>query len=175
MSYSLVPYIVDLAKLRAAIGSKDAKLIETIRKKDPEKFDSGKDGLTLGEALSQLVMGEKLGKKAAHQYGYALETLAKHLGKPLPLDLWCGVRWEAMEDSGVARIMESGSPVKLPKIPDFPGIGFLERNKIADMVRKMGDEGLTNEDEELEELLREFEAWVRAAAKAKQDLLLFYY
>jgi hypothetical protein len=166
--------MVDLAKLRAAVGSKDAKLVESVRKKDPKKFNSGRD-LALGQALTQLVMGETPGKRETHQYGYAMEMLAKHLGKPLRLDLWSGVRWDAMEDSGVAPIMQNGSPVKLPKIPDFPVIGFLERDKIADMVGKMGDEGLTNEDEELEELLKEFEGWLRTAAKAKQDLLLFYY
>jgi hypothetical protein len=128
MSYSLVPYMIDLAKLRAAIGSKDAKLIESIRKKNPEKFDSDEyDDLTLGQALTQLVMGEKLGKKATHRYGYALEKLAEHLGKRLPLDFWSGVRWAAMVDSGVAPIMRGGPPVELPKIPDFPGIGFFER------------------------------------------------
>jgi len=175
MSYSFVPYMIDLGKLRAAIASKNVKLIASIRKEDPKRFDSEQYDLTLGQALTQLVMGERLGDKATHQYGYALEKLARHLGKPLPLDLWCGVRWEAMEGSGVAPIMESGPPVKLPKIPDFPSIGFLERDKIAQMVKKMGAEGLTNEDEELEELLKEFEGWLREAEKAKQDLLFFYY
>ena len=45
--------------------------------------------------------------------------------------------------------------MNLPRIRDFPIIGFLERQEIADMVRKMGDEGLTNEDEELDEMLKE--------------------
>lgn len=175
MSYCLEPYMIDLSKLRAAIGSKDTKLIEAIRKKAPERFDSDEYELTLGQALTQLVMGDKLGKKAPHQYGYALEKLAKHLGKWLPPDVWGGVRWAAMEDSGVARIMEGGSPVRLPRILDFPVIGFLERDQIASMVKKMGNEGLTHENKELEELLKEFETWLRKAAKAKLDLLFFYY
>ena len=175
MSYTLVPYMIDLDRLRAAVGSKDAALVEAVRSKGPEQFDSDEYDLTLGQALTQLVMGEKLGRDDTHQYGYALEKLAAHLGRRLPLDLWSGVRWAAMEDSGVAPIMDSGPPVNLPKIDDFPTIGYLPREQIADMVGKMGDEGLTNEDEELEELLKEFEAWLREAAKAKQDLLLFYY
>lgn len=175
MSYTLQPYMVDLARLRATIGSKDARLIESIYKTDPEKFDYDGYDLTLRQALTQIVMGEKLGAEATHQYGYALKELAKHLGKPLPLDLWCGVRWEAMEDSGIAMVMKSGPPVELPAIPDVPCIGFLERDKIADMITRMGDEGLTNDNDELEELLKEFEGWLREAAEARQDLLFFYY
>ena len=175
MSYSLVPYQIDLAKLRDAVGGQDTQLIESIRAQDPERFDSDEYELSLGEALKQLVMGEELGTTATHQYGYALEKMADHLGQRLPFDLWCGVRWAAMEDSGVAPILESGPPVPLPKIPDFPGIGFLERDKIATMVTTMGEEGLTDDDEDLEELLKEFEEWLRAADRAKEDLLLFYY
>ena len=176
MSYSLVPYLVDLPKLRSAVGSKDAALIAAVRRKSPQRFDADEYPLTLGQALTHLVMGEKLAKDDAHQYGYALEKLAAHLGKRLDFDLWSGVRWEAMEDSGVAPVMKSGPPVKLPKIRGgFPVIGFLDRGEIAERVRRMGDEGLTHDDEELEELLKEFEAWLRTAAKAKQDLLLFYY
>ncbi len=43
------------------------------------------------------------------------------------------------------------------------------------MVTPMGEEGLTDDDEDLEELLKEFEEWLRAADSAKEDLLLFYY
>lgn len=176
MSYTLVPYMIDLAKLRATIGSKDAGLIKSIAKKDPKIFAADNyEPVTVGQACEHLVMGGKLVKKAGHQYGYALAKLAEHVGKRLSIDMWSGVGWAAMEDSGVARIMESGPPVKLPKINDFPVIGFLDSGRVTDMVEKMGDEGLTNENDELEELLKEFEAWLRKTAKAKKDLLLFYY
>jgi hypothetical protein len=175
VSYVLVPYLIDLAKLRSAVGSKDLALVEAIRKTDPEKFDLRDDDLTLGDALSQLVMGEKLGRKATHQYGYALIRLCEHLGQRLDADEWSGVRLAALQDSGVAALMQSGPPVKLPKNPDVPLVGFLERAQVAEMVSKMGDEGLTHDDEDLQELLTEFEGWLRAAVKAKRDIVLFFH
>ena len=175
MSYTLIAYMIDLPQLRSAVGGKDAALVRAVRKTNPAKFDADEDGLSLGDALEQLVMGREPGKKATHQYGYALEHLCRHLGKMVPVDLWSGVRWEAMEDSGVAEIMNSGPPVKLPKIPDFPLIAFLDRTQVADRVKRMGAAGLTHEDEELQEMLGEFEGWLRAAAKGKKDLVFFYY
>lgn len=175
MSYSLVPYVIDLAQLRAAIGSRNQSLIAAIVEKHPRQFESPDSELPLEQALTQLVMGEELGETATHQYGYALELLADQLGQKLPFDLWSGIRWDAMEDSGVASIMDSGPPVSLPAISDFPNIGYIEQDKIAQMVAAMDDEGLTNDVPDLEELLKEFEGWLRMAAQAKKDLLFFYY
>jgi hypothetical protein len=39
----------------------------------------------------------------------------------------------------------------------------------------MGTEGLTHDNEDLAELLKEFEGWLRTAAEAKQDIVFFYY
>lgn len=175
MSYSLVPYMVDLDKVRKAVGSGDADLVEQIRNSDPQRFGDDGEDLSLGTALQQLVMGEPLIEEHGYQYGYALEQLVKHLGKELPLDLWCGVRWAAVADSGVEPILMSGSPVPLPEIPDFPTIGHLPREMIISAVAKMGDEGLGHANPELLELLKEFETWMREAAREKLDIVLFYY
>ena len=184
MSYSLVPYFVDLDQLRRVVGSKDETLIAAVHASDPARFDDAggenDDGygeeLSLGAALSQLVMGEKLNKSHAHQYGYALERVCEHVGQRLTCNLWCGVRWAAMEDTGVDAILtRSGPPVKLPPIPDFPTIGYLDRQEVRAMVEQMGEEGLGHEDAELRELLKEFEGWLREAAGSGKDLILFYY
>jgi hypothetical protein len=89
--------------------------VRSIRATKPQRFDDREYELTLGDALSQLVMGEKLATKATHQYGYALEELCKHFGQFLPVDQWGGVRWDAMEDSGVAGVMASGPPGVAPR------------------------------------------------------------
>jgi hypothetical protein len=176
MSYVLTPFMIDLSKLRAAVGSKDAALVRAIRASKPEKFEKvdQQGDLSLGDALSRLVMGDKLGQDQAHQYGYALEALCHHLGEVIWPDVWGGVRWAAMEDTGVDAVMESGPPVPLPPINDFPTIGFLEAAEIRRRVEEMGDEGLTNDDEDLQELLEEFEGWLRTAASKGKDLVFFY-
>ncbi|MGN6627423.1 MAG: DUF7691 family protein [Tepidisphaeraceae bacterium] len=177
MSYSLVPYLVDLPAVIAAVGSNDSALINAIERSNSRRFNADEfdDGMTIGDAVRQLVNATPRRDVSGHLYGYAFETLCNQLGKALPSDLWCGVRWATMEDSQVAQIMKSGSPVSLPPIQDFPMIGYLTRKTIQSLVHRMGTEGLTNANKELQELLREFESWLREAARVDRDLVFFYY
>ncbi len=177
MSYVLMPFMIDLSKLRAAVGSKDAALVQAIRAHNPEEFTKvdRERGLSLGDALSRLVMGEKLGNEKTYQYGYALEALCRHLGEVIRPDTWGGVRWAAMEDTGVEAVMESGPPVPLPPNDDFPTIGYLEVGDIRRRLKEADGNGMTNPDSDLQELLTEFEGWLRQAASNGKDLIFFYH
>ena len=177
MSYCLIPYMIDLAQLRSAVGGKDAGLVRAIRSSNPEKFDDPdpRYPLTLGDALSHLVMGEPNNPKVPHQYGYALEVLCQRLGQGLGCDMWGGVRFAALDDSGVGTVMGSGPPVTLPVNRDVPVIGYLDRQQVATAVAEFPAGGLTNDDEDLQELVTEYEGWLRRVAAAGKDLVLFFY
>lgn len=179
MSYSLIPILIDLPKLRSAIGSKDQTLFEAIRNRDPERFDDNYYELPLGKAVRQLVMGEELdaGSPDTHQYGYALKELCEWFGTVLPFELWDSVHWAVIEATNVSAVLrQTGSPIDIPKNPeDFPVIGHLERGRIQGLVQQMGDEGLTHNEPGLQELLKEFEGWLRHASAENKDLVLFYH
>ena len=127
MGTTLTPIAVDLDKLRAACGSRDRALLDSVVRKfrrDFEQFDEmGEDldaggdddppagsTLTMKEALGHLVMGEEYNPKAGFMYGYALEFLCRHIGTKLPNDQWSSLRssWSwfpdvdnALEELGV--------------------------------------------------------------------------
>jgi hypothetical protein len=143
MSYSLIPYVVDLDQLRNAVGSKDEALISALIAGDPERFqdeDPDDEEISLGKALRQLIMGEPLDAGSAHQYGYALKELCGHLGEEVAeRDLWESIHWEVLESTGADELLnQSGSPVPLPRIESFPNIGHLRAADVTALVAKLG-------------------------------------
>ncbi len=211
MSYSLVPYLVDLNDLRRAIGSKDTELLEAVIQGDPDRFPPDdldeSDGEVSGcRALRDLVMGTVPEAGSGHPYGYALERLCDHLGRRLDADMWESIHWEVLEDTGFEAVLSgSGSPVPLPPIDDFPTIGHLTPEQVQEIVRNMRGGRLKTaapdgrkprpslkswlvrrlmsritrrgklSDEDLRELLDEYEGWLRKAAATHQALVFFYY
>jgi hypothetical protein len=148
MSYTVTPYLIDLEVLRRAVGSKDEAFLSAVIQGDPDRFrgeEAGGDKVSLGRALRHLVMGETPEPKWAYQYGYALEQLCRHLGEPLPGDLWSGIHWEVVEETGLDELFDrSGPPVPLPPTADFPTIAFLGAGEIAATVAGLGDGHLTS-------------------------------
>jgi len=181
MSYVLTPYAVDLVRLRAAIGSEDKKIIAATRKIVGKQFDAAADGLSIGQAVTALVMGTPRGKIATHQFGYALEALAEHLGTRLAKNVWSGVGWAAVVDAGLDAVMKRGSPIRLPTYPDFPMIGFMKHDEVVALLAQHRTTPPAVKDRSLQELIDEYIGWLEHAAKAKRgasrglDLLFFYY
>jgi hypothetical protein len=125
-------------------------------------------------ALRQLVMGEHLEEDAGSQYGYALELLCRHFGEVILPDAWGGVRWMAVEDAGLADILtRTGPPVSMPDTEGFT-IGHLTAAEVAAKVSELGNAHLTSDNDELQELLDEYEGWLRTAA-SKQKAIVFFY
>ena len=185
MSYSLVPYMIDLADLRGAVGSGNRKLIEAIRDKYPEAFngvydDSGDDeDVTLGEALEQLVNGGPMPRGSTGAYGEALRGLAAHFGARREARAWAGIKLCALDEAGVDGFTGNGPPVALPDPNgDFPIIGHLTRETIRELLANPGrlpkpHSHREREQKVLTELTTEFEGWLRTAASHDKDLLFF--
>lgn len=178
MSYVLTPYMIDFARLRDSIGGGDKKIIAAIRRKVGKQFDADDDGLSLGRAVTDLIMDTPRGRIATHQYGYGLEAIADRLGKRLPKDCWSGVSWAAVADAGLRKVMKRGAPVKLPKYPDFPMVGFMERAEVVEVAAKLSAKPLMVKDRSLQGLIDEYSGWLDCAANSTPgglDLLFFYY
>ena len=127
MGTNLTPIAVEHGRLKAACGSRDRDLLNSVLKKfkrDFGQFDEmgedldalGEDdapagnSITMKEALGHLILGEEYNQKAGFMYGYALQFLCLHIGTGLPNDHWCSLRgswsWfpdvdKALEDLGV--------------------------------------------------------------------------
>jgi hypothetical protein len=178
MSYSLIPYAIELKHLRASVGSKKKALVEAVIKGHPKRFkeEASSGEVSLRDALTHLVMGESQDDDSGHVYGYALEELCRHLGTELKVDLWCGVRWEAMEILLLEKLLkESGSPVELPFIPDFPAIGHIAASDVARTLKEVQERKAGTTDTDLRDLLSEFQGWLKMARTGGKDLVLFSY
>jgi hypothetical protein len=204
MGYILTPIAVDLGQVSGAIGSKNKRLVSALVKKFGDDFDQfdemaadfgdGEDGgeaLTMRAALTQMVMGEEYNEELGFMYGYALEFLCRHLGEELPNEAWSampsGSAWaekadKALKAAGVAekvlrvnRLMYRGSPVPLPEVEDFPGIGYMRVNEIGAALEGFGEDKLAAvKDKELRASLAEVRGWLLACAGSGRDLICFY-
>jgi hypothetical protein len=153
MGYILTATAVDLGKVAAALGSKNKRLVSTLVKKFGDEFDQhdetaadfaddedGEDALTMEDVLRQMVMGEEYNEELGFMYGYALDFICRHFGEELPNEHWSampsGSDWARTVDRGLKaagvpervlrvekHLMYRGSPIPIPEIEDFPGIG----------------------------------------------------
>jgi hypothetical protein len=121
-------------------------------------------------------MGDPLDADFAPQYGYALQLLCGHLGELIPPDFWGGVPWGLPEEVGLGHLLNrTGPPVPVPRSRDFPIIGHWTAAEIAAKVAELGDSHLTSDEEELQELVDEYEGWLRTAAAKGKAIVFFYH
>ncbi|MFI4876816.1 MAG: hypothetical protein ACIALR_15805 [Blastopirellula sp. JB062] len=182
MSYVLSPILVDFAKLEKAIGSGDASLIEAVKANNPERFEDDEEWdaedegmISLSDAIKDLVMGNELDDESGSQYGYALEEIAAHLGTSIPPTEWGGVRWAAIQECGLVRLMATQAPVPLPDLEDFPALGHIRQADLAQQVNEFEQRIEQATDAAIQALLREFLDWLKQAQAQKTDVLLTYY
>jgi hypothetical protein len=154
--------------------------------------------LTTGEALVHMILGGKPDPSQGYKYGYALSILCEHLGKTLDNEFWSSNRFRSLEaiDDVLKRagvpvktfrvvkcLIERGAPVKIPEPDDFPSIGYLTRQEIPRILTALDapkiETAIEREDEYEREwfhgAIDELRSWLRAASKAKRDLICFYY
>jgi hypothetical protein len=143
MSMALTVYLVDLAKARAAIGSRDDKLRRQICgrfKADLERADEWFSSEIEGgapkryDAMKAVFDGGPFERRGAFQYGYAYEMIVRHFGKYLNNNDFSPFRgdWLEQVDRGmqalglslrVTPFMYGRVPDPLPRPADFPGYG----------------------------------------------------
>jgi hypothetical protein len=202
MSYILTPIVVDLKQVTGVIGSKNKRLVGTLIKNFGDEFEEidemaadfadeedGEGATTVRDALTQMVMGGEYNEEVGFVYGYALEFVCRHFGDFLPNRNWSAMRSEwahkadkALESAGVAEealrlshLMNRGSPVPLPLIEDFPGIGYMTLKEIKAALSAFGEDQLAAvEDKELREALSEVRGWLETCEASGQDLICFY-
>jgi hypothetical protein len=202
MSYILSPIAVDLEQVTGVIGSRNKRLVGALIKQFSDGFgeidemaadfvdeEDGERATTVRDALTQMVMGEQYNEAVGFVYGYALEFVCLHFGDSLPNEHWWAMRsaWahqadKALESAGVAaealrlsQLMNRGSPVPLPLIEDFPGIGYMTLEELEAALAVFGEDRLAVvKDKGLREALSEVRGWLLTCAESGQDLICFY-
>jgi hypothetical protein len=199
VSYHLTPIAIDLDALRAAIGSRDAALMGKIRGRFyadskridrllKEVLDPDEEPLTTGDILRHLIMKEPYREDAGFAYGYCLELLCYQLGDELNNSEWSAMHddWfdtvaSALRDSGVNTSALSiralafrGSPVSLPPIDDFPGIGYLTTAEIGTARAALAAADLSRSGDEAAASIRQVAEWLSTCAGSNRDLICFY-
>lgn len=123
MSYCVSAIAVDLDKVRAAIGSKNKKLLATLQREAASELDQieemiaehleddeDEDGnplapFSVDEALKGLIMGGDWREEFGFAYGYCFEFLCLHFGDFLNNSHWSAMRseWFDTVEKGLAK------------------------------------------------------------------------
>lgn len=170
MSYCLNPVLVDLDKVNAAIGSRDAALITAIQGSD-RWVD------TTGDPLVELVMGDELSMAEDDAnsclYSDAFLKICTHLGTLILTEEWSSIRIEALDECGLDTVLDAGPPIPLPESDDFPYIGHILRKDIRLLLgdiqtrKSSGEPYLVDAYDEIIE-------WLEAALVQDLDIVLSY-
>lgn len=201
MGYNVSAYAVPLSHVRAAIGSGDADLLAAITAaaarygridaQDEDLYDA--DGgeppvATMAEVVRHLVAGEAY-ERVGFKYGYALELICRHVGQLLSNAQWSALRWEWLEEVDAAltaanvpagefrvtrHLVCRGSPVPLPRIEDFPSIGYLTAGEIPGVAAALDGPGRAAAGDEVGASLDELRGWLRTCCDTGRDLVCFY-
>jgi len=194
MSYPYSAIAIDLKKVTAAFGSKDAKLEAALKKKlksdiaeNAESFEEeiAKGAPTLDRAISEIIAGT-VPKKSKHgfQYGYALEKLVLHFGKRIDEDeLGLGADEEIEKALKKVKLPTFAKltknlvyPIPIPPPADFPDISTMTPTDVAIFASALDSiKPLVEDDDDAEEVREAFRSWCTKAQKKKLGLMLFAY
>jgi len=130
------------------------------------------DEITEDEALAELIAGKFRRKDCGHVYGYALQWLCLTVGSFL--DVVGTDRLRALELK--TPLSKTRSPVKLPRIEDFPYISHLDATALqAEVARLRGLDLSYPRDLEIENERRRFLHLLESAAGQGRGVVGFYH
>ena len=194
MSYPYSAIAIDLKKLTAAFGSKDAKLEAALKKKFKSDYTENaewfadnieKGAPTLERAVSEIIAGTAP-KKSKHgfQYAYALEKLALHFGKRIDEDELGLGSDEAIE--GALKKAKQPTfqkltknlvyPIPIPPPSDFPDVSTMTEKDVAAFLKALDAiKPHIEDDDDAQEVADAFRSWCKKAQKKKSALMLFAY
>lgn len=203
MGYVLEAIATDLTKVAAAVGSKDKKVVTAIVKIFGDSFDQfdemadeaaemdDLESVTMKTALTQIVMGQPYCEGMGFMYGYAIDFICKHFGDCLPNDHWSALpngSWiatvdKALKAAGIPKdlftvtnhLQYRGSPVPIPAIDDFPGMGYLTNAELK-VIRTSLDKGTFEKikDGQVIASIQQIQSWISTCLKGKHDLFCTY-
>jgi len=164
MGYYIFSYAIDTNNIKAAFGSKDEEMFKDIQKTEEYKCYSEQDwdGLTVNEALHNIIFAETYKDGYAHVYGYAFISLCAYLCLKVPhrQEMKLGYETDLVNkylssdfgiDLEIEETLFSETPdYGLPAIEDWPLSGILKEERIKYLSGLFSLIEIT--DEQVEEL-----------------------
>lgn len=147
--------------------------IRGVTREQFEKLKDPPEEMTSERALEELIAGKPSQPGEGHHYGYALEKLCGILGTFLD-----AVGTDCLRELELKTpLSKERSPVKLPKIHDFPVISYLDAAGFqAEVERLRGMDLSFPKDRAIEKERKRFlKALEKGARKAGRGVVGFYY
>lgn len=168
MGYYIFFQGIKTDKLKSVFGSKDKSILDTIKESDT--FENYKNFLPPGlnttpeKALENIINGEPFDTKSNFAYGYAVICICKSLGEELPYTQEIKLGYETdfinkflsedfnLTDFQLENVLfkDNSNPFDIPRIDDWPLIGFLSIAELRQLKEKFKAIAIT--EEEIEEL-----------------------
>jgi hypothetical protein len=179
MSYFLTAYVVDLADVKAVMGSKNASVMKAVEAMIQERYDDEEDDEVQEDhtaALQQLIMGEPGDPGDPSAYGWVFQYICRARGEELLPDAWGGVRWDAVGVCGLEPLLtKTGASVPLPAWKgELPSIGHIKRSDLNSYLQAAAELKKKHKEEGINNLLDEYIGWLEEAAAKKKDIVLVY-
>jgi len=186
-----MPIACDLTRVRKAIGSKDVKISQAIRRQYMDMMSgmTDPDELHLSLLVKHLILGLELKDAHASRYAYALQFLCMHYGKFLSNEHWFGMSSQYLDDvdavlkqAGIPEktlsvlvLLYRGPPIPLPPIEDFPFIGYLLAREIPPAIAAYDRADFSSATGSIRDSLAGLRGWLEHCAANQHDLACFYY
>lgn len=108
-----MPIACDLTRVRKAIGSKEVKISQAIRRQYMDMLSgmTDPDEVHLSLLVKHLILGLELKDAHASRYAYALQFLCMHYGKFLSNEQWFGMSSQYLDDVD-AVLKQAGIPAQ---------------------------------------------------------------
>jgi hypothetical protein len=199
VGYGAMAYTVDLDRLRAEIGSGDRDSAErysaTFTEHNQYLQDMiddtiGDEGsVTVADVARHMILGEPCDERIGFAYGYFLKHLCETHGTfednygwmPVPVDFpqrlddYLAGQGLLAEGFTVTDLVFGGSPVPLPRIDDFPGIGYREFGTLTEPAEKLSWAGRIDMPEEFSQAVYETFQWLARADSNKRSVVVFFH
>lgn len=185
MGYGVMAYAVEIELVRAPSKYLPDPRDYFARMKNLRRPTDTPDGFD--EALEELFFSRPFTSTDGSVYGYALKWLCEQLGYPLPNAHWypVGLSWldtvhQALGEIDVQfhpnDLVYSGSPVALPEIIDFPGIGHLTSTEVKPLAQALAAADLSAvTDSQATESIAEMRDWFQSCTRINSDLMCFFH
>jgi hypothetical protein len=205
MSYGITPYVVPLAALQAAFGSRSEQLLAAVRAgradafreieaalreetssatQAPTEADAGPPSIE--QALTEIVEGSVSRPDHAAAYGHALELCCAELGERQPSLQLSTTRTDLLDELDLllarhqsplrtARLLDGPIPVPVPRPAAFPGISMLEGAEVAAALSALGAIDATGVDPAVADALARIRGWLEACASERGRVLVCFF
>lgn len=197
MGYGAMAWAVDLDRVRSTIGSGDAALVQRYGVSFTDRYDelqqsvqdTTSGAVTLADVARHMIMAQPYDDRIGYAYGYFLEHLCDRLGTfldnqawmPVPVD-YCERVDNALADAGLladgfttSGLVFGGAPVPLPRIDDFPGIGFREFGTLEEPAQRLSYAATAEIDTGFINAACDVFQWLSQAHSTGRSVVVFFH